>query len=85
MADKILKQMLDEFVLASRLEHPNIVKYRYFVRQYIPETKLHQFHILIEYTKGEDLNKWLKGNGKMPIEKIKVIGKEILKSIKYMH
>ena len=33
--------MLDEFLIAHKLDHPNIVKYKYFVREYDVETKNH--------------------------------------------
>lgn len=34
LAEKTLKQMFGEFVLAKDLVHPNIVKYEYFMREF---------------------------------------------------
>ena len=34
LAEKTLKQMYGEFVIAKDLVHPNIVKYEYFMKQY---------------------------------------------------
>lgn len=34
LAEKTLKQMYGEFVIAKDLVHPNIVKYEYFMRNY---------------------------------------------------
>jgi hypothetical protein len=34
MAKEKLNSMISEFSIASNLQHPNILKYHYFVRQY---------------------------------------------------
>ena len=44
--------MFAEFCIARKLNHPNIIKYNYFIRKYDPETKQHEFHNLIELMKG---------------------------------
>ena len=46
--------MFGEFLIARKLIHPNIIRYRYFVRKFTPETLKHEFHNLIEYIKGEE-------------------------------
>ena len=50
-----LTSMLREFSIAEKLNHPNIIKYHYFVRKYIPEKQKNgkkggktEFHLLIE-------------------------------------
>ena len=48
IAKKNGNTMLDEFLIAHQLDHPNVVKYKYFVRQYDKNKKLHQFHNIIE-------------------------------------
>ena len=49
-----LTSMLREFSIAEKLNHPNIVKYHYFVRKYTPEPSKKgtrgktEYHLLIE-------------------------------------
>lgn len=60
IADKALEQMYGEFVIAKDLNHPNIVKYEYFMKTYDKEDNVHEFHILIEFMKGDDMDVFLK-------------------------
>ena len=48
IAKKNANAMLDEFLIAHHLDHPNVVKYKYFIREYDETTKRHEFHNIIE-------------------------------------
>lgn len=63
LAEQTLKEMFGEFCIAKELCHPNIVKYRYFIRRYDPVTKNYEFHILIELMEGSDMEIYLKEQG----------------------
>ena len=52
--------MLQEFRMAEKLNHPNVVKYQYFIRQFDASSKLHSFHNIMEFQKGRDLRQFLK-------------------------
>ena len=34
LADKVLKVMFSEFLIAKDLFHPNVIEYKYFMRYY---------------------------------------------------
>ena len=77
--------MYAEFCIARKLNHPNIIKYKYFVRQFNPDSQQHDFHNLIEFVKGEDLTQFVQRNGALPINQVKKFGLQILSGIKYLH
>ena len=56
--------MYGEFVIAKDLVHPNIVKYEYFMKQHDEVNQTHEFHILMELMDGEDMDVYLKEQGK---------------------
>ena len=51
-----LQELLAEFVIARDLQHPNVVDYKYFIRKYDNNGQNYNFHILVEYMQGGDLN-----------------------------
>ena len=53
--------MLAEFFIGKDLDHPHIVKYNYFIKWYDPVSKTHDFHIIMEYLDGGDIDHFLKG------------------------
>ena len=61
-ADRELRNMFSEFSIAKDLDHPNIIKYKYFMRNFEPHTKSWDFHIIIEYMEGQDMNHYIKKN-----------------------
>lgn len=72
-ADRELKNMFAEFCIAKDLEHPNIAKYKYFMRNFDPETKAWDFHIILELVEGPNMNSYIKNNTP-DIEAIRNIG-----------
>jgi len=59
MAKEKLNSMISEFSIASNLQHPNILKYHYFVRQYQRQTQNYEYHILTELLGGKDLQHYI--------------------------
>ena len=51
--------MLGEFSISHVLKHPNIIQYKYFIRFYNKEKKLHEFHNIMEYLDGPDMRQFL--------------------------
>ena len=67
--------MFGEFCIAKDLIHPNIVKYRYFMRKYDSVTKNYEFHILIELMDGSDMEVYLMNQGPpLMIDRVQSIG-----------
>ena len=60
LAEKALKDMLSEFSIAKDLIHPNIVEYKYFMRKFDPVSLNYEFHIIMEYLDGEDMEIYLR-------------------------
>ena len=54
--------MLDEFCISHNLNHPNIVQYKYFIREYDDVLKKHEFHNIMEYIEGPDMRTLLHQN-----------------------
>ena len=77
--------MLYEFRLAEKLNHPNVVQYKYFVRQFDPASGLHQFHNIMEHLKGSDLRRFMKEKSRCGIDQVQQIGFQIILGIKYLH
>ena len=61
-ADRQLRNMFSEFNIARDLVHPNIIKYKYFMRNFDPLAKQWDFHIIIEFMEGKDMNVYIKEN-----------------------
>ena len=68
LSHKELKEAYHEYRLAKDLDHPNIIKYKYFAKQIIDQTDY--YHIIMEIVQGQDLMGYLKANGPLPIEMI---------------
>ena len=49
-----------EFTIVKDLEHPNLVKYYYFSRNYKPRSEICQFHTIIEKVDGRTLTSYVK-------------------------
>lgn len=49
-----------EFTIVKDLEHPNLVKYYYFSRNYNPRSKKYHFHTIIEKVDGRTLTSYVK-------------------------
>lgn len=78
--------MYGEFCIAKDLVHPNIVKYQYFMRRFIPETKYYEFHIIMELMEGEDMDVYLKEQGRpFTIDRVKEIGGQLVSGLRYLH
>lgn len=60
LADKVMKEMLSEFLIARDLCHPNVVEYKYFMRYYDEPTQNIEFHNIIEFMQGDDMDVYLK-------------------------
>ena len=60
IAQKTLEQMYGEFIIAKDLVHPSIVRYEYFMKEFDAEDNIHEYHILIEFMKGDDMDVYLK-------------------------
>ena len=58
-----LRTTLQEFLLARELNHPNILQYKYFMRKHFPKTKLDEFHLIMEFLGGGDLDRFIRKKG----------------------
>ena len=54
--------MFSEFCIGKDLEHPNIIKYKYFMRKFDPSQKLWEFHIIMDLMKGSSLTSFIEKN-----------------------
>jgi serine/threonine protein kinase len=59
MAEKVFEDMYREFSIGCTLSHPNIVDYKYFVRQSASKNQEQEFHIFIELMDGGNLEEYL--------------------------
>jgi len=41
MAQKKMVEMYTEYMIGKNLKHPNIVEYKYFIKEFNPNTKVH--------------------------------------------
>ena len=55
-----MKEMLSEFLIAQNLYHPNVIEYKYFMRYYDEMTQNMEFHIIVEFMQGDDMDVYLK-------------------------
>lgn len=86
LAQETLREMFGEFCIAKELSHPNIVKYRYFMRKFDPLTKHYSFHILIELMEGSDMEVYLHEMGRpFMVEVVQSIGAQLISGLKYLH
>ena len=83
-ADRELRNMFAEFCIAKDLEHPNIAKYKYFMRKFDQNTKSWDFHIILELVDGPDMNSYIK-ESKPDIEVVRSIGMQISQALNYLH
>lgn len=60
LAEECLKEMFGEFCIAKDLLHPNIVEYKYFMRNFNKPNKSWEFHIIMELMGGEDMDVYLR-------------------------
>ena len=75
LADKAMREMFSEFLIAKDLNHPNVIEYRYFMRYFDEATQNMEFHIIVELMEGEDMDVYLKEQGRpFTIERIRCIG-----------
>ena len=54
--------MFSEFCIGKDLEHPNIIKYKYFMRKFDPSQKLWEFHIIMDLMKGSSMTSFIEKN-----------------------
>jgi hypothetical protein len=86
LAEKTLEDMYGEFCIAKDLQHENIIQHKYFLRKYVPSTKNYEFHIVMELMDGDDMEQFLKDQGRpYIIDKIKEVGKQLISALKYIH
>lgn len=86
LADQGLEEMFGEFCIAKDLLHPQIVQYKYFMRKYDPPSKTWEFHIIMELMEGEDMDVYLKEQGRpYVIERVKEIGGQLISGLRYLH
>jgi len=86
LADKTLEEMYGEFCIAKDLRHENIIQHKYFMRKYVPSTKNYEFHIVMELMEGDDMEQFLKDQGRpYIIDKIKEIGSQLISALRYIH
>lgn len=72
---KALRAYMCEYYIAHELSHPNIIQYKYLIRRYVPQTKSHEIHMLMEMLKGGDLFSFIALNKqKITIDQIKQFG-----------
>lgn len=54
--------MFSEFCIGKDLDHPNIIKYKYFMRKFDPFQKIWEFHIIMELMKGSSMTSFIEKN-----------------------
>jgi len=75
LADVTMAQMYGEFCIAKDLVHPNIVQYKYFKREWDSTSKNYSFHLLMELMEGEDMDVYLREQGRpYMLDRVKEIG-----------
>ena len=78
--------MYGEFCIAKDLIHPNIVQYKYFMRKYDQPKKTWENHIIMELMQGEDMDIYLKEQGRpYVIDRVKEIGGQLISGLRYLH
>ena len=60
-----------EFLIAKDLNHPNIVKYKFLMKQNDTGKKKYECHMIIEFIDGKNLEEYIRYHGKAPaMEKV---------------
>ena len=78
--------MYKEFTISKDLNHPNIVRYQYFMREYNADTKEHEIHNIIQLISGPDMTKFFKSHTKaFSIANVRCIGQQLISAIECMH
>jgi len=73
-------------MLAKELQHKNIIEYKYFMRKVDEDKQNFEFHIIMELMDGEDMEVYLKEQGKpFMIDSIREIGGQLISAIRYLH
>ena len=86
LSARALKETYQEFILSKQLDHPNIVKYLYFVKMQTQDGRMDEYHLITELIKGQNLSRYIEKNGAIKsIGTIQDIGKQILLGIEYLH
>ena len=89
LAESAMEEMFQEYIIAKDLIHPNIVEYKYFMRKYDEGPtgdKNYEFHIIMEIMDGEDMEVYLKEQGRpFMIDSVQQIGGQLVSSIRYLH
>jgi len=86
LAEKCMREMFAEFSIAKDLVHPNIVEYKYFMRDWDAISQNHEFHIIMEMMEGEDMEVYLKEQGRpFMIDRVREIGGQLISGIRYLH
>ena len=55
LVKEVIQQMAQEFSVGKDLDHPNIVKYKYFIIEYYPKIQEYIVHLIMEYLPGPTL------------------------------
>lgn len=83
---KALRAYMCEYYIAHDLQHPNVLQYKYLIRRYVPKTKTHEIHMLMEILNGGDLFDFIyKNKSQITVEQIKKLGGQLISGIKYIH
>ena len=86
LAYKVMTQMYSEFSIAKDLVHPNIVEYKYFLKDFTSDRDAYEYHLITEYLPEGDMEQYLIKNGPcQSIRLVKNIGKQMLEALLYLH
>ena len=47
-----MQSLFNEYMVGVGLVHPNIVKYKYFMSEFIKKSNTHYFNLIMELVKG---------------------------------
>ena len=83
----MLKETYIELVMTKDLEHPNIAKHLYTVKQTVADKD--KYHLIMEYIDGNNLSEHISKNNKLKtnidISEISLIGRQIVLGTEYLH
>ena len=54
-ADEQMKKLFHEFLILNRLKDPNVVSYKYLIREYYKEQKEHRVNLISEWIEGYNI------------------------------
>ena len=84
LAEDTLRDMQNEFNIAQNLQHPNIIKYLYFITNRVNESC--EFNIILEYMEGGNLKSFIRNQKKITdIKQLQSIVSQILNGLVYLH